>query len=93
MFLQSAAMVAKKLLLDDKVQACAVCNVSNRKTSSGKTFCFLKKRFLSIFEFSASSNSLFFLRAADWPSTNFLGMCCYFSVIRLINFVCGPRLQ
>ena len=32
MLLQSAAMVAKKLLLDDKIQACVVCNDSNRKT-------------------------------------------------------------
>ena len=44
-------MVAKKLLVDDKVQACVkqICllgvvrNVSTRKTLSGKTFCFLKK--------------------------------------------------
>lgn len=71
MFLQSAAMVAKKLLLDDKIQACAVCNVSNRKTSSGKTFCFLKKRFLSIFEFSASSNSLFFYELLIGPQPTF----------------------
>ena len=29
----------------------------------------------------------FFLRAADWPITDFLGMYCYFAVIRLVNFV------
>ena len=47
-------------MLDDKIQACVVCNVSNRKTLSGKTFCFLEERFLLIFKFCASSNSLFF---------------------------------
>ena len=29
----------------------------------------------------------FRLRAADWPTTNFQGMYCYFSVIQLVNFV------
>ena len=28
-----------------------------------------------------------FLRAADWPTVNFLGMYCYFPEIRLVNFV------
>ena len=39
--------------------------------------------------------SVFSLRAPDWPSTNFLGMYCYFPVIRLVNFVYSkwPRLQ
>ena len=31
--------------------------------------------------------SFFFLRAADWPITDFLGMYCYFAVIGLVNFV------
>ena len=29
-----------------------------------------------------------FLRAADWPTVNFLGMYCYFPEIRLVN--CAP---
>ena len=61
-------MVAKKLLVDDKIQACVkqICllgvarNVSTRKTLSGKTFCFLKKPFLLICKFCALSNLLFF---------------------------------
>ena len=60
-------MVAKKLLVDDKIQACVkqICllgvrNVSTRKTLSDKTFCFLKKRFLLICKFCALSNLLFF---------------------------------
>ena len=28
---------------------------------------------------------MFFLWAADWPTTNFLGMYCYFPVIWLVN--------
>jgi len=70
--LQSLAMVAKKLLVDDQVTPCVkqichlgvICKVSNRKTLFGETFCVLAKRSLSIFKFCASSN-LFFLRAAD----------------------------
>ena len=83
--------VTKKSLAGDKITACVkqicllgvICKVSNRKTLSGKTLCFLKKRLLSIFQFCASRN----LRAADWPTANFLGMYCYFPVIRLVNFV------
>ena len=68
MILQSEAMAAKKLLVDGKVSACVkqicllgvACKVSNTKTLSGETFCFLEKRLLSIFKFHASSN-LFFL--------------------------------
>ena len=52
MSLQSAATVAKKSLAGDKITACVkqicllgvICKVSNRKTLSGKTFCFLEKR-------------------------------------------------
>ena len=29
----------------------------------------------------------FFVRAADWPTISFLGIYCYFSVFRLVNFV------
>ena len=54
---------------------------------SGETFCFLENGLLSIFQLCASSNLLFFVRAADRPTTNFLGMYCYFPVIRLVNFV------
>ena len=28
-----------------------------------------------------------FCRAVDWPTANFLGMYCYFPVIRLVDFV------
>ena len=46
-----------------------------------KHFAFLKN-----VQFCASGN-IVFLRAADWPTSNFLGMYCYFPVIRLVNFV------
>ena len=90
MLLQSVAMVVKKLLVDDKynlkqiylLHVGVVCNVSNTKTLSGKTFCFLEKRVLSIFQFCPLSNlTFFFLRAADWSSINFLRMYCYINVI------------
>ena len=50
MLLQSAAIVAKKLPVDEKITACVkqiflqgvVCKVSNRKTSFGEIFCFLE---------------------------------------------------
>ena len=29
----------------------------------------------------------YFLRAADWPITDFLGIYCYFTVIGLVYFV------
>ena len=65
--MQNAAMVAKKLLVDDKIAACVkqmhllgvICKVSNIKTSSGETFHFLKKCLLSIFKSCASSTLLF----------------------------------
>ena len=62
MLLRSAAMVAKKLLVDEKqiCLPCVICNVLNRKTLGGETFCFLKKRFLYIFKFCQLSNLLFF---------------------------------
>ena len=91
MSFQSAATTAKKSLAGDKITACVkqicllrvICKVWNRKTLSGKTLRFLEKRLLSIFQFCASRN----LRAADWPRANFLGMYCYFPVIRLVNFL------
>ena len=88
MLLQSAAMVAKKLLVDDKITGCVkgICKVLNRKTLSGssllKHFAFLK-----IFKFCASSNLLFFFyELVIGPQLTFL-KCCYFPVIRLVNFV------
>ena len=88
MLLQSTAKVVKKLLVDDKYK---LKQIYLLKTVSGKTFCFLEKCILVIFKFCPLSNLMFFfLRAADWSSTNFLGMYCYLNVI-LINFVyCGP---
>ena len=99
MLLQSAAIGAKKFLVHDKITACAkeivllgvVCKVSNRKTLSGETFCFPEKRLLSILNFVLRVT--YFLRAADWQTTNLLGMYCYFSVIRLVNFVYVSPLQ
>ena len=67
MLLQSTAMVAKKLTVDDKITAYTHqtnmspgCKVSNKKTLSGETFCFLEKLLLSIIKFCASSDLLFF---------------------------------
>ena len=50
-----AATGAKKLLVNDKITACAkeicrlgvVCKVSNREILSGETFCLPEKRLLS----------------------------------------------
>ena len=64
MLLQSAAMVAKKLPVDDKITAC-VKHVS-------WLFCFLEKRLLSIFKFCASSNLLFFYEQLIGPQPTFL---------------------
>ena len=51
-----SAMVAKKLLVEDKItawvkQVCLLGKVSNRKTLFGETFCFPEKRLLSILMF------------------------------------------
>ena len=58
MLLQGLAMVAKKLLVDDKItcvkQTCflgIIYKVSNRKTLSSGIFCLLEKRLLSVLEF------------------------------------------
>ena len=90
--MQNPAMVAKKLLVDDKIaawfkQICLLgvrCKVSNRKTLSGETFFFLEKNLLSIFKFVLRMTYCF-LPVADWPITNLLGMYCYFPVIRLVR--------
>ena len=83
-------MVAKKLLVDDKITACVKqvillgvkCKVTNRKTLSGETVCLLEKRLLLIF----LRATYCFSRAADWPTINFLGMYCYFPVIHLVSY-------
>ena len=62
MLLQSAAIGAKKLLVDDK-EIClvgVVCKVSNIKTLSGDTFCFPEKRLLSILHFVLRVTYCFF---------------------------------
>ena len=74
MLLQSAAMVAKKLLVEDKITA-QLCQTNlslgcpawvlyvkfGTKKLSGETVCFLEKRLLSIFtsKFCASCNFVF----------------------------------
>ena len=70
MLSQSAAMVVKKLNVDDKITACVkqilvyllgvICKVSDRETLSDETFCFPEKRLQTIFKFCTSSNVLFF---------------------------------
>ena len=50
-------MVAKKLLVDDKITACVkqicllgfICKVFNRKTLSGETFCFFENVCVKIY--------------------------------------------
>ena len=72
-------MVAKKLLVDDKITACvkqicllgAMCKVSHRKTLSGETFCYLEKGLLSIFEFCASSDLLCSYKPLIGPQPTF----------------------
>ena len=96
MLLQSAVIEAKKLLVKITARVkeiClvgAVCKVSNRKTIClVKQFAFLEnvcyQHKILCFEYLSV-----FLRAADWRTTNFLGMYCYFPIIRLVNFVYGP---
>ena len=89
-YCQALEIALKKLLIDDKITAClkqiclrgVIWKVSNRKTLSGETFCFLEKCLLSIFKFDALNNLLFFFRPPDWSLTNFLGMYCCFPVIQ-----------
>ena len=78
MLMQSTAIEARKLLVDDEItgrvkEIClmgVVCKVSNRKTFSGETFC-LPEILLSILNFVLRVT---FLHTADWPTTDFLGM-------------------
>ena len=77
-----SAMVAKKLLVEDKItawvkQVCLPGKVSNRKTLFGETFCFLEKRSLSIFNFVLRVTYCFLTRLAH-NQCNFLGMYCSF---------------
>ena len=68
MLLQSAAIGAKKLLVDDKIIACVkeicllsvVCKVSNRKTLSVETLYFPEKRLLLILNFVPRVTYCFF---------------------------------
>ena len=82
MSFQRAATVANKLIVDDKIPAYVkqimsprygvICKVSNTQTLSFETFCFLKKRFLSLFKFCALSNLLFFHELLTGPQPTFL---------------------
>ena len=94
-------MVAKKLLVDDinMVTACVkqICllGVSFEqknifffriyKHSLEKQFAFLKNVWRQYFNFVLWVTYCF-LRAADWPTNNFLAIYCYFPVIRLVSF-------
>ena len=68
MLLQSAAIGAKKLLVDDKIIACVkeicllgvVCKVLNRKTLSVETLYFPEKRLLLILNFVPRVTYCFF---------------------------------
>ena len=87
-------MVAKKLLLCDKITPCVkqicllgvISKVSNTKHGLVKYFVFWKT-FAGNILICASRKLLVLSPAADWPTTNLLGMYCYFPVIRLVNFV------
>jgi len=69
MILLSAAIVAMKLPVDDKITACVkeiclmgvVCKVSYGKTLPSEKFYFNEKRLLLMLNFCASSNLFFFL--------------------------------
>ena len=63
-----------------------ICKVSNRKILTDETFCFLENVCYQYLNFVLRGTHFFFLSAADWPTTNFLKMYCYFPVIRLVNF-------
>ena len=91
--MESTAIEARKLLVDDEITArvkkiClmgVVCKVSNRRTLSGETFC-LPEILLSILNFVLGVTYCF-LHTADWPTTDVLGMYCYFPINWLVNFV------
>ena len=72
--LQNAAMVAKKLLVDDKITACfkqTCCYMlsSEEKNIIWWNILLSSKRLLSIFKFRASSNLLFFFTSC-WLAHN-----------------------
>ena len=82
MLLQNVAMVAKKLLVDDKLmfslcqtyvsRALLKCKVLYRKILSGETLCFLEKRLLSFFKFFAMSKLLLSYELLIGPLPTFL---------------------
>ena len=93
-------MVAGKLLVSDiiMITACVkqICllgvsfeqkNIFFRiyKHSLEKQFAFLKNFWCQYLNFVLSVTYCF-LRDADWPTNNFLGIYCYFPVIRLVSF-------
>ena len=78
--LQSAAMVATKLLVDDKITARhkqiyflgVIFKVSKEKHWLVKHFALLKNVCYQYLNFVLRANNLLvFLRTADWPTTNF----------------------
>ena len=74
MLLQSVAIGAKKLLVDDK-EICllgVVCKVSSRKTLSGETFCFPEERLISILHFVLLVTYCFFYEVLIGRHTTFL---------------------
>ena len=88
--LPSEVMIGKKLLVDEKRTAClkqiicllgVIWKVSNRKTLSGGTVCFLEKCLLSIFKFDALNNLSFFFPTSwlvlNQLSWNVLLFSCY----------------
>ena len=83
--LQNAAMVAKKLLVDDKItpcfkQTCCYMLSSGEKNIIWWNILLSSKRLLSIFKFRASSNLLFFFTR------------CWFAHNQLSWWVCNVAL-
>ena len=81
MSLQSGAIVAKKLLVDDKITACVkqirlvgvICKVSNKNYYLVKHFAFLKNVCYQCFNFVLQVTYCFFYEQLIGPR-NFLGM-------------------
>ena len=104
MLFQNVAMVAKKLLVDDKIMfslcqtyvsgALLKCKVLYRKILSGETLCFLEKRLLSLLKFCAMSKLLFSYELLIGPLPTFLE-CILLFTCDLIGQLClrWPRLQ
>ena len=95
-FAKRGNQVTKKLLVDDKITACVkqACllgvifyKVSNRKTLSGETFCFLEKRLLPIFKFVLSLTYCFFYEMLIGSQTTFLECKC------IVIFFFNPIVQ